>query len=92
MEGDETVAQALHRELKEEVAIDILSAQPLTVIEHDYGDKQVKLEVFVVDNFFNEPQAQEGQEQAWFEMHELTGLDFPKANVEIVEKLLAIYS
>ena len=91
VESDESVAQALHRELKEEVAIDVLSAQRLTVIEHDYGDKQVKLEVFIVDNFLNEPQAQEGQAQAWFEMHELTGLDFPKANVEILEKLLALY-
>ena len=91
VEAEETVAQALYRELKEEIAIEVLSAQPLIIIEHDYGDKQVKLEVFIVDNFLNEPQAQEGQEQAWFTLQELSTLDFPKANVEIVEKLMALY-
>ncbi|MGJ8692452.1 MAG: 8-oxo-dGTP diphosphatase MutT [Thalassotalea sp.] len=91
VEKEESVAQALYRELKEEINIEVLSAQPLITIEHDYGDKQVKLDVFIVDNYLNEPQAQEGQQQAWFNISELAGLDFPKANVEIVEKLLAIY-
>ena len=91
VELDESVAEALHRELQEEVSIDILSAQALMVIEHDYGDKKVKLDVFVVDNFLNEPEAQEGQEQAWVEMNKLESLDFPKANVAIIEKLMALY-
>lgn len=41
VEKDETVAQALARELKEEVAIDILSCQPLIKIEHTYPGKEV---------------------------------------------------
>ena len=92
LEEGETVAQALARELKEEVAIEVLSCQPLINIEHLYvdekGSKKVFLNVFLVDNFLNEPQAQEGQQQGWFELNELATLDFPKANDEIVEKLL----
>ena len=87
VEIDETVAEALARELKEEVAIDILSCQPLIVIEHDYGDKKVCLDVFLVDNFLNEPAAQEGQEQAWYPLHCLADLDFPEANKAIVQRL-----
>lgn len=87
VENGESVYQALHRELEEEVAIDVLSCIPLITIEHDYGDKQVKLEVFVVDNFNNEPQAQEGQEAGWFSYQEMLALDFPKANVDILEAL-----
>jgi len=87
VENGESVYQALHRELEEEVAIDVLSCIPLITIEHDYGDKQVKLEVFVVDNFNNEPQAQEGQEEGWFSYQEMLALDFPKANVDILEAL-----
>ena len=87
VEEDETVAQALARELKEEVAIEVLSCQPLTIIEHDYGDKKVRLEVFVVDNFSGEPSAQEGQQEGWFTLEQLTELDFPEANKTIINML-----
>jgi len=91
VEEGESVAQALHRELKEEIAIDVLSCMPLIDIQHDYGDKKVRLEVFLVDNFQGEPHAQEGQEQQWATVGELRELDFPKANEVIVEKLEGIY-
>lgn len=92
VEKDETVAQALARELKEEVNIDVLSCQPLMTIDHDYGDKKVCLEVFVVDNYIGEPSAQEGQEQSWFALKEFKNLDFPKANEAISAKLIACSS
>tara|TARA_R110001592_G_scaffold33059_1_gene115040 strand:- start:1641 stop:2033 length:393 start_codon:yes stop_codon:yes gene_type:complete len=88
VEKDETVAQALHRELQEEVAIDVLSCYPLIEVSHDYGDKKVLLDVYVVDNFQHEPIAQEGQQSAWFTLAQLSQCDFPAANVAIVEKLL----
>jgi len=91
VEVDETVAQALHRELKEEIAIDVLSCQPLIAIKHDYGDKKVLLEVFVVDNYQNEPRAQEGQEEGWFDLVELQNIDFPEANKAIVLALNKLY-
>ena len=87
VEKDETVAQALHRELQEEIAIDILSCQPLIEISHDYGDKRVLLDVYLVDNFQQEPIAQEGQKSGWFSLNELVELDFPEANKAIIEKL-----
>ncbi len=100
VEEGETVAQALSRELKEEVAIDILSCQPLMTIEHTYpgqkqnkegndkGSKTVCLDVFIVDNFTGEPSAQEGQGQGWFELNDFEKLDFPEANKAIIEKLI----
>jgi 8-oxo-dGTP diphosphatase len=90
VEKGETVAQALHRELQEEIAIDTLSCYPLIEISHDYGDKKVLLDVYVVDNFQQEPIAQECQQSGWFSLEELVNLDFPKANAAIIEKLLAI--
>jgi len=89
VEKGETVAQALYRELQEEIAIDTLSCYPLIEINHDYGDKRVLLDVYVVDNFQQEPIAQEGQESAWFTLKELVNLDFPAANKAIVDKLSA---
>jgi 8-oxo-dGTP diphosphatase len=90
LESGETIAQALARELKEEVAIEVLSCLPLMVISHDYGDKKVCLEVFLVDNFTGEASAQEGQEQGWFSLTELQKLDFPAANQAIIDKLVTV--
>ncbi|MDN3653574.1 8-oxo-dGTP diphosphatase MutT [Thalassotalea ponticola] len=90
VEVDETVHQALHRELLEEIAIDTLAMQPLLIISHDYPDKQVLLEVFLVDQFNGEPSAQEGQQQGWFSLPQLTDMDFPAANQEILTKLLSM--
>lgn len=88
VESDETVHQALARELKEEIAIEVLSCIPLTKITHDYGDKKVCLEVFIVDHYLGEPTAQEGQQQGWFLLEALRKLDFPQANQSIIELLL----
>ena len=91
VEANETVHQALHRELKEEVAIDTLSCTPLMQINHDYGDKKVLLEVFVVDNFTGEAKALEGQQSGWFALSEFEGLNFPAANQSIIEKLNQVF-
>ena len=97
VEKDESVAQALARELKEEVNIDVLTCLPLTTIKHTYvekngEDKNVCLDVFIVDNFIGEPSAQEGQEEGWFSLDELQTLEFPKANDEIIKKLISRHS
>lgn len=90
VEKDETVAQALYRELKEEIGIEVLSCFPLVEISHDYEDKSVLLEVFVVDNYLGEPSAQEGQQESWVEIMQLSTFDFPAANIEIIDKLKAL--
>ncbi|MFT6506016.1 MAG: 8-oxo-dGTP diphosphatase [Colwellia polaris] len=91
VEANETVHQALHRELKEEVAIDTLSCTPLMQISHDYGDKKVLLDVFVVDNFTGDAKALEGQQSGWFALSEFEGLNFPAANQSIIEKLNQVF-
>lgn len=91
VESNETVAQALSRELIEEVDIKVLSCLPLMTIEHDYGDKKVCLDVFVVDNYEGEPCAQEGQQEGWFTLNALKKLDFPEANQAIIAKLSSLY-
>ena len=91
VEVDETVHQALYRELKEEVAIDILTCTPLMQINHDYGDKKVLLDVFVVDNFTGQAKALEGQQEGWFTLVEFSTLNFPAANQTIIDKLQQLY-
>ena len=87
IEKNETEQQALIRELKEEVNIDVIKTTPLIVITHDYGDKIVLLHVHLVEQFTAEPKALEGQQEGWFTYNELLGLDLPAANKDILTAL-----
>lgn len=91
-ETDETMAEALARELLEEVGIIVVQQSNLMLIEHDYGDKQVSLDVRLVTEFENEPQGAEGQLGQWVAVDELSHFDFPDANGPIVSALETQYS
>ncbi|QQK61734.1 8-oxo-dGTP diphosphatase MutT [Shewanella sp. LC6] len=89
VEQNETVTQALIRELKEEVALNVHSSEPFMALSYDYPDKQVLLDIHTVSDFTGEAQGLEGQQIVWVEKHELTHYDFPDANKPILAKLLA---
>ena len=83
LEAGENVQQALARELLEEVNLEVLACQPMLKISHDYGDKQVLLDVWTVDKFRGSAKGVEGQEVRWVELVELDRFEFPVANLEI---------
>ena len=89
VEQNETVTQALIRELKEEVALNVHSSEPFMALSYDYPDKQVLLDIHTVSNFTGEAQGLEGQQIVWVDKHELTHYDFPDAKKPILAKLLA---
>lgn len=63
----ETPREALARELKEELAVEISlqSTKQLGVYEHDYGYSQVRAHTFVVREWTGTPNPQEGQKVLW---------------------------
>ena len=87
VELEETVQQALQRELQEEIGINVTTAEPLLVIEHNYSDKSVKLDVWLVTEFTGKAQSLEGLENRWVQFNELSQLDFPDANRPIIAVL-----
>ena len=89
VEPSETIAEALSRELQEELGVLVEAAEPFMVIDHDYGDKQVRLDVYQVTRWQGEAQGLEGQPLAWKLPVELTGWPFPAANTPILQRLLA---
>lgn len=89
VEPDETVQQALVRELAEEtgLAIEPGSLRPVIGIRHDYGDKRVFLDVWQTDSARGEPEGREGQPVAWRALSELRDAEFPAANRAIIRAL-----
>lgn len=89
VESGETVQLALVRELREELGIDAFAdgMQPLIIVEHDYGDKFVSLDTWMVESFEGEPHGNEGQECQWVALSELDKYEFPEANKVILEAI-----
>ena len=84
IETNETAEQALKRELKEELAIDVINAIPLMTINHSYADRAVQLIVFLVEQFTGEPHSAEGQPIKWVNVQDLKQYQFPAANQAII--------
>ena len=92
VEGTETVLAALGRELQEELAIRIEQATPLMQIRHQYPEREVLLDIWLVEAFSGEPKGMEGQQVAWFDISQLHTLVFPDANQPIVARLQSLFT
>lgn len=98
IEDDETAKQALIREVAEETGIDIVSntAVKLGRLHHDYGDKQVCLQVYKValsaqqyEQYKHRHKGLDGQALTWVDKSKLLAEDYhlPAANKTILEWL-----
>lgn len=88
VEQGETVFDALVREFQEEVSITIEQAEPLLMIEHDYGDKHVVLDVWKSASFSGVAKSNENQLIEWVKPDQLCQFTFPEANKAIIAHLL----
>lgn len=90
-EPEESVEQALARELNEELGIqpDLVQIQYLFPIEWTYAEKKVRLEICLVEKFSGDPLGVEGQLIKWVGVNELRDYEFPEANLEILNWLEA---
>ncbi len=85
----ESSEAALGRELAEELGIALRRCHPLLQLRHDYTDRVVELEVFVVDDYGGEPRGLEAQAFRWVAAAELFGLALLPADRPIIEALNA---
>lgn len=90
-EADESRLAALSRELHEEVGLQVLDARDLLQIEHDYADRKVTLDVWLVQQFSGDVQGREGQQIKWCPLAELDQHDFPAANGAIISAIKAFF-
>ena len=84
LESGEVFEQALKREIFEEIGIEIISAEPLIRVRHDYADKSVLLDVWSVLEYKHEPYSKEGQKIEWININELSVENMPAADLPII--------
>ncbi|MCG8392685.1 MAG: Nudix family hydrolase [Pseudomonadales bacterium] len=84
VEPGEPLADALARELHEELAMEEALSSPFMTIAHQYEDIHVTLHFRDVTAWRGVPEGQEGQQVAWFAPGELAELNFPAANRPVV--------
>lgn len=87
LEPGEPARTALARELREELGIEVRAARPLIRVHHDYGDRHVLLEVFLVTGFTGTPQGLEGQPLDWVAPQAMDAARFPAADKPIIDAL-----
>ena len=85
----ESVAQCLHRELREELGVQVLDASPVIQYEHQYDDRTVLLDLWLVTKYSGAPVAAEGQAIQWVDIAALDDVGLLAADKPMIEPLRA---
>ena len=85
--ADETPSNALRRELAEELGIEVTVSQPYMALHHEYPDRTVDLEFFLVTAWQGEPLGLEGQGVRWVLPAELDPAELLPADAPVVDAL-----
>ena len=83
----ETAADALSRELAEELGIEITACASFMNLRHEYDDRIVEIEFFIVSDWNSDPVGREGQELRWVPRHQLDADELLPADVPVIQAL-----
>lgn len=82
----ETPEQALYREIKEELGIDVIKCDFFTKLRYQYPDKGVELFIYKINEYVGIPECLENQlELKWVYAEDLTKYDLLEANYQIID-------
>jgi 8-oxo-dGTP diphosphatase len=89
IEPGESAEQALRRELREEIGFSPAAFEPLTVVEHAYPDRTVRLHVLVARAGTDEVVRDLAvTEHRWVAIDEIRAYEWPPANEPITDALV----
>ena len=85
----ESEFEALQRELREELGVELDAAERMLEISHDYPERHVELCMWRVTAYRGEPRTLDGQTLKWVAIADLSGEDLLEADRPIVQALEA---
>jgi 8-oxo-dGTP diphosphatase len=88
LHSEETEEDCIIREIEEELSMEIVILARLTVVEHDYGFKQIRLIPFVCDTLDELPFLSEHIAFKWLPAVELASVNFSEADITVAERYL----
>lgn len=88
VEVGESNEDALHREIKEELDLEILVEDEFFTVNHEYPDFKLTMHSFLCKSSTPEFKLKEHVAFKWLPQSELMSLDWAAADVPIVEKLM----
>lgn len=86
-EPNETARDALCRELREELGVEVEAAESLITLSHEYPDRKVRLHIFLVTEWLGIPQSLDKQALHWLLPEQMPAWDLLPADVPIVNAL-----
>lgn len=89
LEDGESPADALIREIREELGVTISPGECLTDVIHDYGRGPIRLIPFLCRITLGTPCPHEHSELRWCGAEELPSLDWAEADIPILREFLA---
>ena len=89
MEPGETREEALIREIKEELELDIQVQKHFLTVEHEYSDFKITMHGFLCQVGNTQPTLHEHIAYQWLATHQLPALDWAAADIPLVAKLVA---
>ena len=84
--GEQAFA-GLARELREELGIEVVEAEPVIAYTHHYADRSVLLDLWHVTHYTGNPISAEGQAIQWVDLSELEGINLLAADQPMIEPL-----
>ncbi len=83
----ESAPEALSRELAEELGIEVTECASFMNLRHEYADRVVTIEFFIVSRWNSDPVGREGQQLRWVPRAKLDAAQLLPADVPVVEAL-----
>lgn len=89
LEADESLREALKREMLEELGIEVSVNGKIRTVPHEYSHLSINLHAYNCNILNGKPSAREDQTWRWVPLNELSQYAFPKANKTILETILS---